>query len=135
LIVHIDKPDAAIKLVQLSAEELKVFNALSNKFWPGPLTMITRSSPLIPTAVTANTGTVGIRCPAHPIAQRLLSASGLPIAAPSANRFGHVSPTKAMHVIADLGAKGVKVINGESNSTNDDDTCQYGRIRVYITTS
>jgi len=77
--------------------------ALSDSFWPGPLTIVCRSKSCVPNLVTAGTGYVGLRSPVHPLARSLLLASGLPIAAPSANRFGHVSPTSAAHVISDLG--------------------------------
>jgi L-threonylcarbamoyladenylate synthase len=116
LIVHISKPEEASSLIEVSSGDLneKMFNILSKSFWPGPLTMIMKASSIIPPAITANTGFVGIRCPAHSLARRLIEVSSLPIAAPSANRFGHVSPTRAEHVLYDLGEKGVKVVNGES---------------------
>lgn len=131
MIVHILNYSAALPLVRLSEDEEEVFKSLTSKFWPGPLTLIVQASNLIPSAVTANTGYVGVRCPAHPIARRLLDKCNLPIAAPSANRFGHVSPTKAVHVLADLGMKGVRVLNGEAQVddcgvTNEESSCEYG---------
>eukprot|EP01038_Epipyxis_sp_PR26KG_P009281 gene9281-12504_t len=124
LIVHVVDITAAKELVAINTtEELELFDILGKSFWPGPLTIITKASKLISLTVTAGTGYVGIRCPNHPIAQLLLKVSQLPIAAPSANRFGHVSPTKAIHVLADLGEKGIKVINGESSSVKDDMIC------------
>ena len=77
--------------------------SLSDSFWPGPLTIVYRSKATVPDLVTAGTGYVGLRSPVHSIARALLIATGLPIAAPSANRFGHVSPTSAAHVMSDLG--------------------------------
>jgi tRNA A37 threonylcarbamoyladenosine synthetase subunit TsaC/SUA5/YrdC len=72
-------------------------------FWPGPLTLVVKANlDKIPMLITADTGYVGIRVPNHPIAIQLLKESGLPIAAPSANKFGHVSPTKAEHVYHDF---------------------------------
>ena len=84
-----------------------VAKRLTDAFWPGPLTLILKKSARIPTSVTGGQDTVGIRCPAHPLAQKLLSAfakagSGI-IAAPSANKFGHVSPTTAQHVRDEFG--------------------------------
>jgi L-threonylcarbamoyladenylate synthase len=81
--------------------------ALAAKFWPGPLTMIVRKSQAIPPIVTGGQDTVGLRCPSHPGAQALLAefarvGSGA-IAAPSANKFGHVSPTTAQHVRDEFG--------------------------------
>ena len=113
LIVHVAEKSQSYDLIDLSATELKIFDLIADKFWPGPLTLIVKASVKIPMLVTADTGFVGIRCPNHPLAVELLRASDLPIAAPSANRFGHVSPTTAAHVIADLGEKGVHVLNGE----------------------
>ena len=82
---------------------------LAAQFWPGPLTLILKKSARVPSAVTGGQETVGLRCPAHPIAQALLGAfaklgSGA-VAAPSANRFGHVSPTTAQHVRDEFGAE------------------------------
>jgi len=76
---------------------------LAEKFWPGPLTMVVRANlDKIPALVTANTGFVGIRMPNNEVALKLIEKSGLPIAAPSANKFGHVSPTKPEHVYDDF---------------------------------
>lgn len=76
---------------------------LGRAFWPGPLTLIMPcDQTLIVPAVSAGTGWVGLRCPAHPIAQRLLELCDCPVAAPSANLFGHVSPTTAEHVFDDF---------------------------------
>jgi L-threonylcarbamoyladenylate synthase len=84
-------------------------HALAAAFWPGPLTMILKRAPGIPDAVSGGQDTVGLRCPAHPVAQALLRAfkggqGG--VAAPSANKFGHVSPTTAQHVRDEFGADG-----------------------------
>lgn len=115
LIVHIATPSAAGELISISSpEEERSFNALTNAFWPGPLTIILKASAKIPPEVTAKTGFVGIRCPNHPLARLLIAKAKVPIAAPSANRFGHVSPTRAEHVLVDLGEKGVRVLDGES---------------------
>ena len=75
---------------------------LMDAFWPGPLTLLLPRSPAIPNAVTAGRPLVGVRVPAHPVAHALLRAAGIPVAAPSANRFGRTSPTLAAHVIEDL---------------------------------
>lgn len=129
LIVHVIDHDAAARLVCLTAVEAGVFRALSDAFWPGPLTIIAAASSLVPALITANTGFVGVRCPKHPLAVRLLSECQLPIAAPSANRFGHVSPTRAEHVLYDLADKGVRVLNGESKLITAEQcagSCQFG---------
>jgi L-threonylcarbamoyladenylate synthase len=77
--------------------------ALAEACWPGPLTVLVRRGPAVIDAVTGGRDTVGLRVPAHPVAVALLEAFGGGIAAPSANRFGRVSPTTAAHVFADLG--------------------------------
>ena len=84
-----------------------VAQSLTQAFWPGPLTLILKRAAAIPAAVSGGQDTIGLRCPAHPVAQSLLRAfkngkGG--VAAPSANRFGHVSPTTAAHVISEFGS-------------------------------
>ena len=80
-----------------------LFKKLAEAYWPGPLTMVVKSNAtLIPDLVTASTGFVGIRMPNHQVALDLLKTSNVPVAAPSANKFGHVSPTKAEHVYNDF---------------------------------
>ncbi len=76
---------------------------LANSFWPGPLTLIVKRGAKVLDAVTGGQDTVGLRCPSHPVAQALLSEFEGGIAAPSANRFGHISPTTAQHVYDELG--------------------------------
>lgn len=75
---------------------------LMEAFWPGPLTLLLKRSRAVPDAVTAGRPLVGVRMPAHPVALELIRRAGVPVAAPSANRFGHVSPTTAEHVLDDL---------------------------------
>jgi len=104
LIVHVASADA---LAEWAAEIPPGARALAARFWPGPLTMILKKSARVPGAVTGGQATVGLRCPSHPMAQELLRefarvGSGA-IAAPSANRFGHVSPTTAAHVRDEFG--------------------------------
>lgn len=99
LIVHLaaaaDLPRVALAIPPL-AEQLAAI------FWPGPLTLVMPRAPAVPALVSAGRDTVAVRVPSHPVAQALLRAAALPIAAPSANRFGHTSPTTAAHVLADL---------------------------------
>lgn len=81
----------------------KLYNFLADAFWPGPMTLILRANfNVIPRVVTAQTDFVGIRCPDHEVARRLIRAAQRPIAAPSANLFAHVSPTSAVHVFNDF---------------------------------
>jgi L-threonylcarbamoyladenylate synthase len=99
LIVHI--VDQAM-LRQITASVPEAAEALIAAFWPGPLTLLLPRSPLVPDAVTAGRSLVGVRMPAHPVAREVIRRAGVPVAAPSANRFGHTSPTTAEHVLDDL---------------------------------
>jgi L-threonylcarbamoyladenylate synthase len=105
LIVHIASMEEIERIAVISGELRARLEKLAAAFWPGPLTMLLPRSASIPDVVTAGRPLVGVRIPAHPAAQALLRAAGLPIAAPSANRFGHTSPTTADHVLADLGGR------------------------------
>lgn len=100
LIVHLaDKESVSQYAVGIDQRAI----ALMARFWPGPLTLVLRKRPLIPDLVTAGFDTVALRVPSHPVARALLQEVHLPIAAPSANPFGYVSPTTAMHVQDMLG--------------------------------
>lgn len=85
---------------------------LAERFWPGPLTLVVRKSSRVISEVTGGQDSVGLRVPAHPVAARLLQEFGGGVAAPSANRFGRVSPTTAEHVRRDLGADVDLVLDG-----------------------
>jgi L-threonylcarbamoyladenylate synthase len=100
LIVHLADKEAVPQYAAVIDERAA---ALMKRFWPGPLTLVLRKRPLIPDLVTAGLDTVALRVPAHPVALTLLRAVGRPIAAPSANPFGYVSPTTAVHVQEMLG--------------------------------
>ena len=124
LIVHVSEPSMAESLISVDENTGVMFRKLSEEFWPGPLTIIVNADPCVPSEVTAKTGFVGIRCPHHPLALSFISACGCPVAAPSANLFGHVSPTLACHVLDDLGSKGVRVMDGDSQHSLH--TCLHG---------
>jgi len=122
LIVHV----ASIEMAQsLVARWPETAERLSRKFWPGPLTLVldkarepesdgkaARSTAAIPAIVTAGLGTVGLRMPAHPVALALIRAAEIPLAAPSANRFTHLSPTTADHVRSSLGNEVDYILDG-----------------------
>lgn len=110
LIVHVADIDAASRLAHLDARARR----LAKAFWPGALTMVLpkRDDAPLAAAVTAGLPTVALRCPAHPVMRAVLSRCGLPLAAPSANPSGMVSPTRAGHVARSLGAKLDAVIDG-----------------------
>jgi L-threonylcarbamoyladenylate synthase len=108
LIVHVASIDMARRYV---AEWPREAEELARRYWPGPLTLVLPKSPEIPDIVTAGLPTLGIRVPAHPIALQLIEQSGVPIAAPSANRFTHLSPTTADHVREEFG-DAVEILDG-----------------------
>jgi L-threonylcarbamoyladenylate synthase len=98
LIVHVDSVEMARGLASRWPDAAET---LARRYWPGPLTLVVpkrRQHPAIPDVVTAGLPTVGLRMPAHPLALALIGAAGVPIAAPSANRFTELSPTTAAHV-------------------------------------
>ncbi len=131
LIVHV--PDRA------DAERLAVFDEaagrLANAFWPGPLTLVLpkRSPSPISELATAGLDTFALRVPAHPVARDLLRAAGKPIVAPSANRSGHVSPTTAAHVLADLRGRVDLIVDGGPTTVGLESAivaCHDGRPRL-----
>lgn len=99
VIVHI--ADLAM-LEGLVAEVPEAARKLMKAFWPGPLTLLLPRSAAVPDVVTAGRPLVGVRMPSHPVALELIRRAGVPVAAPSANTFGHISPTLAQHVLDDL---------------------------------
>ena len=99
LIVHVDSVEMA---KGLAACWPAAADALVERYWPGPLTLVLPKRDCIPDIVTAGLPTVGLRMPAHPLALELIRAAGVPIAAPSANRFTELSPTQAGHVPEEL---------------------------------
>lgn len=106
VIVHIAGPvDQNAMLQQLVTECTPVMLTLMDAFWPGPLTLLLPRSAAVPDVVTAGRPLVGIRMPAHPVAFEVIRQAGVPIAAPSANLFSHISPTTAAHVLEDLDGK------------------------------
>ncbi len=109
LIVHVSSIEMARSLVREWPERAE---QLARIFWPGPLTLVLPKQPHVPDCVTAGLDTVGVRMPAHPIAQALISEAGVPIAAPSANRFTQLSPTSAQHVRDSLGSDVAMVLDG-----------------------
>jgi L-threonylcarbamoyladenylate synthase len=109
LIVHVTTLDM---LARVAAKVPAGFARLAGRFMPGPLTVLMERRGEVPDAVTAGRPTVAVRLPAHPVARALIDAAGVPVAAPSANRFGHTSPTDAAHVLADLDGRIDAVLDG-----------------------
>ncbi len=110
LIVHLA---AAVEL-EAVAEGNAAARRLADAFWPGPLTMVLPRRPAVPALVSAGLSSVAVRVPAHPLFRRLLRLTGRPLAAPSANPFGYVSPTTAEHVRAGLGGRIGHILDGGS---------------------
>ncbi len=112
LIVHVASTAAVQRFATLDARA----RVLARRFWPGPMTLVLKRKPgaAIPRAVAAGRDTLAIRVPSHPVAQRLLRRVACPIAAPSANRSGRVSPTAARHVAASLGKYVGLILDGGS---------------------
>jgi L-threonylcarbamoyladenylate synthase len=103
VIVHIAGPVAQNPMLDALVTEIpEPARRLMAAFWPGPLTLLLPRSAAVPDAVTAGRPLVGVRMPAHPVAFELIRQAGVPVAAPSANTFGHISPTTAAHVLEDL---------------------------------
>lgn len=108
LIVHVSDLAQAKEFVTSWPD---IFDLLAKEFWPGPLTFIAPRNSKVSSLITAGLETVGIRSPAHPIAREIIQKVGVPLAAPSANRFGKTSPTRAEHVESEFSGK-VPVVDG-----------------------
>ncbi|HZH98982.1 MAG TPA: L-threonylcarbamoyladenylate synthase [Fimbriimonadaceae bacterium] len=109
LIIHISD---FIQLEDVVGEWNDTADILANRFWPGPLTLILKKSEMIPLEATAGLDTVAVRMPAHPVALELIEVAGIPVAAPSANRFMHLSPTRAEHVAPEIAEKIEMILDG-----------------------
>ncbi|MEI7768054.1 MAG: L-threonylcarbamoyladenylate synthase, partial [Phycisphaerae bacterium] len=113
LIVHVATPaDAREYMATVSAFAPELMAA----FWPGPLTLVVPRGGALAPSVSAGLPSVALRCPAHPLAQALLRAFAGPIAAPSANRSGFVSPTTAAHVLAELDGRILLILDGGASA-------------------
>ena len=110
LIVHVAFPEECSDLADTSASPL--FKVISERFMPGPITVILPKKEIVPDVVTVSLPTVALRCPEHPVAHALICAAGVPIAAPSANLSGRPSPTTAQHVIEDMDGRIDMIIDG-----------------------
>ncbi len=119
VIVHVSDLAQARKLVLEFPEPVE---RLAATFWPGPLTMLLRRAPVVPDICTAGREKVGLRIASHPVALALIAAAGVPVAAPSANRFGHTSPTTAAHVLADLDGRIDAILDAGSSAIGVEST-------------
>ncbi|MDE2482643.1 MAG: threonylcarbamoyl-AMP synthase [bacterium] len=109
LIVHV-ADDAMLNRVAVNVPDLA--RALIERFWPGPLTLVLRKTADVPDLVTSGLESVAVRMPAHPVARALIERAGIPLAAPSANPFGYLSPTRAEHVARMLGDRVDLILDG-----------------------
>ncbi|WP_413289795.1 L-threonylcarbamoyladenylate synthase [Bdellovibrio sp. HCB337] len=109
LIVHVSELS---QLQNVTAGFPEVAKALADKFWPGPLTMVLPKNAKLNSMITSGLDSVGVRMPAHPVALDLIRAVGVPLAAPSANKFGKTSPTSAAHVRQEFQKENVFVLEG-----------------------
>lgn len=119
LIVHVADAASAQRLVTVWPDAAE---RLVARWWPGPLTIVLPKAMGIPSEVTAGLGTVALRVPAHPVALALLRACGFPLAAPSANRSGQISPTSAEHVASGLGDRVPMILDGGRTSVGIEST-------------
>ena len=127
LIVHVTKMEDAMRLWEASSTtdlpeesssgtvQSQLLRALCDHFWPGPLTIVAKAASHVPPILMANTGFVACRSPSHPIARKLIDEARVPLAAPSANKFGHVSPTRPSHVWDDLLYEDVWVLDAQQD--------------------
>src|SRR5947199_7036025 len=120
LIAHVGDLQAALRLARFSEDAM----LLAGIFWPGPLTLVLPKADgcVVAELATAGLDSIGVRVPDHPIAHDLLAAFGKPIVAPSANQSGHVSPTTAQHVLADVGGRIDLIIDGGATSVGVEST-------------
>src|SRR5438128_9981367 len=102
LIVHLPNRDWLDRVTKIRDEDRELIGKLADCFWPGPFTIVLPKKSIVPEIVTAGLDTVAIRISAHPIFGEIIRAFGRPLAVPSANRFGRVSPTTAQHVLDEL---------------------------------
>ena len=112
LIVHLPDRDWLEKIADIPTQDRKLVENLTGKFWPGPLTIILPKRGVVPDIVTAGLETVAVRISAHPVFTEIIRAFGKPLAAPSANRFGRVSPTTGQHVLDELDGLIPLIIDG-----------------------
>jgi len=132
VIVHVGDRAMLDRVAVISGEMAERVEALMAAFWPGPLTLLLPRSGNVPDSVTAGRPLVGVRMPAHPVALEAILTAGLPVAAPSANRFGRISPTTAAHVLEDLDGRIDAVLDGGATSVGVESTVlAVGEMLIY----
>jgi len=132
LIVHVGDVAMVERVAAIPAELQVQAQALIKAFWPGPLTLLLPRTAEVPETVTAGRPLVGVRMPKHPVALELIRRAGVPVAAPSANRFGGPSPTTAAHVLADLDGRIDAVLDGGPTDIGVESTVlNLGALTIY----
>lgn len=112
LIVHLPDSSWLEKVADIPTQEKEIVGRLTNAFWPGPFTLVLPKTALIPDLVTAGLDTVAVRVSADPVFQKVIRSFGGPLAAPSANRFGRISPSIAEHVLSELDGRIPLIVDG-----------------------
>jgi L-threonylcarbamoyladenylate synthase len=133
LIVHLPNREWLERIAHLTSHDREMIFTLADKFWPGPFTMVLPKPEIIPDIVSAGLDTVAVRISAHPVFSHIVGAFGKPLAAPSANRFGRVSPTTALHVLDELEGRIPLIIDAGPTEHGLESTIiavQDGRIRI-----
>ncbi|WP_209331550.1 L-threonylcarbamoyladenylate synthase [Lunatimonas salinarum] len=131
LIVHVADTDQVYRYIREFPEELR---KLADAFWPGPLTLLLPKKDIVPDLVTSGLDTVAVRVPSHPVTRALLKVLDFPLAAPSANPFGYISPTRAIHVEDQLGDRIPYVLDGGDCSVGLESTIvglEQGQLIIY----
>ncbi len=116
LIVHLPDEQWLERVATVDNRFRAQIKKLITQFWPGPLTLVLARQPIVPEIVTAGLDTVAVRMSSHPVFAEIISAFGKPVAAPSANRFGRISPTTAQHVFDELGGRIPLIVDGGSTA-------------------
>ena len=132
VIVHVCDSEMLHRVVENSPALTAKTEALMAAFWPGPLTLLLPRTTSVPDAVTAGRPLVGVRMPDHPLALELIRRAGVPVAAPSANRFGRISPTTAAHVLEDLDGRIDAVLDAGATTVGVESTVlDVGAMTIY----
>lgn len=132
VIVHVGDRTMLERVAVIPPDMRPKVEALMDAFWPGPLTLLLPRSEDVPDSVTAGRPLVGVRMPAHPIALELILTAAVPVAAPSANRFGRISPTMASHVLEDLDGRIDAVLDGGATTVGVESTVlDVGQMLIY----
>lgn len=133
LIVHLPGRDWLEKIVDLVGEDRELILRLADRFWPGPLTIVLPRREIVPEIVTAGLDTVAVRISGHPIFAEIICQLGKPLAAPSANRFGRVSPTTAQHVFDELNGRIPLIVDAGATTHGIESTIvavRHGKIEI-----